>query len=486
MSTNNLTTESRYNLHYGPAKFPNYTTFTYSLELDHPCLDVGGIPRRVALLHTIDIANSHLVQVYPLQIRAADLLELHHVKDYLVSPDFSVDRLTSQRYDNVFFAIISFVLQWDEPSLTQLCHITKRNPTFVQNLIAHRNLDNGRYIYNVEGIPVSKMSLKLIRSLFVERPQQQQLVKSNPRIYRLSEHVPNDFWVRLHEFENKVIVQNDKLSESELAWICEDNPKTPITITICDDQQPDKEIVVSAIKFITGMACCGKTSLLTELSKLGWVVLSRGAMGSFGAKTECCATVGVLHGTLDFMLSKPDVVGDRGAIDNIIWKFIMEHCDPKYKGRLVDRFIEFLDRIFPEMGLVYFMQQRGIVFLDMDFEANRQRMRRRNCDGDAYRSRLKYYAACQWITYLTVAKLFNWKIFLVPYDQKNRFEPARYSTMVNEIHNYLLDTNVTSSLSENDIKKPVPSFIQNYTIHKNYNPTNIADMSYPKSVGIYK
>lgn len=83
-------------------------------------------------------------------------------------------------------------------------------------------------------------------------------------------------------------------------------------------------------KYITGVACSGKTSSLNALRRYGWTIKSRGDLGTFGGKSKSPAYVTALHVALDYAYRSgaPYVIGDRGAIDNPLWTAIMEMCNP--------------------------------------------------------------------------------------------------------------------------------------------------------------
>lgn len=152
----------------------------------------------------------------------------------------------------------------------------------------------------------------------------------------------------------------------------------------------------------------------------------------------------------------------------------MELCDPKYERDLVWRLLRFLNANLNEASIGYYMSQRGVVFVDPYPSLCAARMMARGTGGDAYRCRLDRYAIVQAMAYYTVARLFGWKLYCVPYTSERKFDPARYTAIAEE----LLSVECFG-LPDDSNPLPVSRYnqpINNWTI----------DNTYPKSVGIYK
>lgn len=184
---------------------------------------------------------------------------------------------------------------------------------------------------------------------------------------------------------------------------------------------------------ITGVACCGKTTILHELKSCGWTVCSRGDIGTFSGKSKSTAAVTGVHAAMDGALRRGDVLGDRGPIDNPLWSIIMPLCDPRYRGTLVHELLKFFNGFLNEMVTAYMMEQLVVVFIDQYPNLNRRRMLSRCSDGGAFRARIEMYPVAQGMAYYMAARLFGWTVRCVTYDEDRNFRPDRYTSIAEEI-----------------------------------------------------
>lgn len=178
-----------------------------------------------------------------------------------------------------------------------------------------------------------------------------------------------------------------------------------------------------SVKFITGHACSGKTSLLRELEQHGWRHYSRGDLGSFAGKAKSAATVATLYGAQQYAQSMPDVLGDRGTLDNLLWEFMMqamatEHYPSTNGACNADDFIrmlrQFLDSTFNEAAIAAFVAHKALIVVDPFCELNRIRQLRRGEEGDAFRARIPNYSTVQCLGYYAIARLLGYPV-IVPY-----------------------------------------------------------------------
>ncbi|KAE9530037.1 hypothetical protein AGLY_011499 [Aphis glycines] len=177
-------------------------------------------------------------------------------------------------------------------------------------------------------------------------------------------------------------------------------------------------------KYMTGMACCGKTTCLSALRKIGWTFRGRGDLDTFAGKIHSPAQVAGLHAAIDYALRHNNgwLIGDRGPIDNPLWNVIMPLCSPKYKSTVVQEILLFFQQTFNELVVNYHAEFDVVVFLDQYPSRNRKRMLARNTGGDAHRARVPMYCAVQFMAYYIFTVLFGHKIITVPYDQQGRFD----------------------------------------------------------------
>lgn len=163
---------------------------------------------------------------------------------------------------------------------------------------------------------------------------------------------------------------------------------------------------------------------------------------------------------------------DRSAIDNPLWVAIMELCNPVYEETLVDELLKFVNANFNEPALGYFIGQRGVVFVDPFPDVCARRMLSRSTGGDAHRGRIDKYAIVQSMAYYTVARLFGWRVYCVPYTANQTIDSSRYLTISHELDGYFGYASSDNLLPQSRYKRPV----NNYPINNKF----------AKSIGIYK
>lgn len=519
-TTNEYTVDKKLTQHqsivHSSARFPEVNSFTQVYDITKLPLPVddpltGGISRRTQCFAHVNIPNDGDVNLERLQpntlvLRAiTNPLEFQHVLEYFMHYSFHVESLANPVFDKVFHAIVSYLLEWDYESLERLLTrvMKKYRPelerlqwiSILNKFHEFRILDDNTHLFWVAEpgstfkFIVAKCSLKLLRPLLELIHSDEMPVASNLVAIVRSEHRFNiadvcyeTFWDEMEKIEYDFIVRRQPIFGYERERLVAPFPQTaPIGIIQLPEVTDNvgKLLGNSSLKFVTGMACCGKTTLLAELEKKGWRIYNRGSLGDYRAKTTCGAAVGTLHASMEFVLTQPKVIGDRGPIDNIVWKFLMECCDVRNRKTMVTKFRRFMSAYFNEPSLAYFMQQRGIIFLDSNFRENAKRMRRRNQNGDAHRSALEEYASSQFIVYYIVARLFGWPILWVPYDKAEKYQPANYKRYSDQLIQYL--ENAENSGKPKEVFPPKVSLFQAQAVDV-YQP----DMTYAIDVGIYK
>lgn len=157
----------------------------------------------------------------------------------------------------------------------------------------------------------------------------------------------------------------------------------------------------------------------------------------------------------------------------------MNHCGEDHQKDLVDDLLKFIDSSFNAATIAYFMTQNVVIFIDTQPLLNAQRMLNRCTGGDSTRGRLKYYAHTQAVAYYTMARLFNWKVFCVPYNYKNPNNPIFDPKQYKKIADYINCDFRLASLNCNSLDIPVDKFDKPSNDYK-------LDNTYAKSVGIYR
>lgn len=152
----------------------------------------------------------------------------------------------------------------------------------------------------------------------------------------------------------------------------------------------------------------------------------------------------------------------------------MELCDTKYTTDLVWELLRFLNANLNEAAIGYYLNQRGVIFIDPYPSVCAERMLQRNSGGDLHRSRLSRYAIVQAMAYYTVARLFNWKVYCVPYTADHKFDPSRYTRIAKELL-------TPKYFGVATVDKPIPA------VYYARPPNNrVIDSTFAKAAGIYK
>lgn len=342
--------------------------------------------------------------------------------------------------DAVFHAVISVLLVWSAKSLLRLKEMFKHLESFID---LFEEYGNNVYVY--EDKYFLRNGLDIFKKWY-ESPNDIVDV-----FYEINVNL--DF---IYGFAN--LLFTNKLTQDDAEYL--ENFNEPLL---------NYNVKKSNVKYFTGTACSGKSTFSIPLTKNGWIVKSRGDLGSFSAKAHCAATICSLYQAEYYALSGKKVIGDRGLIDNLIWFFMMYVMDQS-KEDVVDEFIRFLESVLNECSIKQFMSENVIIFLDLKPEENRKRMSRRAQGGDIQRCRIFRYPYVQTLCYGMIALLFGWKIFTVPYDENDKVNFKKYDKVVSYIEeNFPKDG---FCFEDKTFLKPKNNFL--------------IEHNYAKSVGIYK
>lgn len=438
-----------------PGQIKPFISFAYK--------DDYGIPARFQLLDGIDVQNIE-VELFPYfgVYKAASQVDFCHAYQYLSAREFNRNLLCDKTYDHVVDAIVSYLLEWNDESMLKFISLYPQFENMCRALMDFKMLDSGAYVYDYCGVPVVKTTIKIIKSHFINK-------RPGRNFFDWMFCINRDFITHI-KYVYSLLLSNS--IDKDAVDILESDMPIPYKLPTIDmENLKNKSKGPNALKFITGEACCLKTTILNRLSDVGWKPYSRRDVGSFGGKSDNPVAVGNLHAALHYMLTQSDVIGDRGFIDNILWVFIMSACDPNNKHFLVRNLLSFLNSNFNEPSIAEFITQKGVVFLDPFVAENRARQLARCEDGDPWRGRLEMYTIAQFITYYVAARLFGWKVMCVPYTLDRKIDNERYNKNIKTIIDYF--------------GEPIRTEIPHVQFSKPSNAYKI-DNTFPKSVGIFK
>lgn len=426
---------------------------SFDQEGDH------GIPGRVRAINKVDIQNiTTSLPKYEAECRTdVSLVDICHLHQYLSSDEFNKSLLHDKKYDYVVDAIISYVLGWPTDKINEFASRFPKYDALCTAIVSFRE----QYVFLYNDVPVVKTSIKMIKAHFAP------IAPARKPFDWMS--LLDDAFVQ-HLYAVQEWVSNGDITCDKAELLQRDMP-IPYRLPNIDVSTLKNYSRPDVMKFITGEACCCKTTIVTALSDLGWKKYSRGDIGGFNKKPENRAAVGNLHAALNYVLTKPDVIGDRGFIDNVIWTFIMPGCDPKKQKTFIRDLFLFLNSNFNEPAIAEYIRHKAVVFIDPKSTRNKVRQLTRCEDGDSFRGRLMHYTDSQFLAYYVVARLFGWKIICVPYTSDGEIDDEAYKKNVKTIVDFFGKPPLTGE----------PRVIYD-------KPSNeyVFDNEFPASVGIYK
>lgn len=417
-----------------------------------------------------------------------ELREFRLIHRYITSPEFLDDSTFRDGTDNdsVIYAIFSIMLSWTRQKLQRFSKFT----TVCINRLMDDLLEAEAcgLLHTYKNHPVCLSTFKLLHQ------HRDYILSSNANhdaaadygddndddvtiiehdTFSIDRYVSSELKSHFHEVLQKLRTESwtsDDLTELQNANRRYGVPFAKfMTTTTC---RP---------KYITGVACTGKTTILRELEANGWTIRSRGQLGTFGGKSRAPAYVASLHAALDYSYKKCAgfMIGDRGPIDNPLWTIIMQLCDPKYKNCMVHELLKFFDRTFNELVVRYHAEFQTVVFLDTMPIKNRQRMLKRGEGGDVQRGRIAHYVEAQFMAYYIFAVLFGHKIMLLPYRDDKSIDSKRHLDNARHLNEYF-----------GTVDKEQQSAHQRELLNvgklDNRVPDILMDYNYSKSLGIFK
>ncbi|ABO45350.1 unknown [Gryllus bimaculatus nudivirus] len=403
--------------------------------------------------------------------KVANELLFSYVDLYFNNEHFNENTiLKTNKYDKVMYALFSYLLFFDTDSLIRYGDYNKTITIIINGLLECRRLHQVKcVILNNKMYPYVRSTFKILNSYFKNLNNN---MDTDIICFDIRNYISNEFVIDCYSFLNCL---NTETYNSHVLNFIEDESRKPCISFLKELSSTSNECGV--IKYVTGQACTGKTTVLNALSTNYCYIKSRHSMGTFSGKSKSSETVAALHFAIDHNLSKKNVLGDRGSIDNPLWRWIMHACNPVITPHknLVDECLRFLSSSFNSSSFEYLAKQRVAVFIDLLPSENKKRMLERNKGGDAFRARIKNYAIAQTVAYFIIAKLCGWKIITVPYDlSKKIYFPHKYQDIIKNLITFFNfeELNNINAIENKDDLKPL----------NDYN----CDFEFAINCGIYK
>lgn len=444
--------------------------------------DVGNNAQRGSIPYLINVFKSPAFKPFDASVddTCVDLctkettrkpaVDFCHVVEYLECEEFNKDLLNNTKYDHVVYAIFSFMVRWSETALRAFRLAYPSYSALANAILEVKRMQSDTFqIQQFNNEPFIRTSFKLLRKHFEDKIEPEM-----PRVkYNVSDVLNHKFIAHLHQVYDLLI--NNKFDEKSIADLLHNDVNDQYTLYRLQHFDVDQIVAgrntdPKLNKYMTGEACCCKTSILRALSASGWKKYSRGDIGSFSGKAHSPVDIGNLHAALSYIHQQPDVIGDRGYIDNVLWSFIMPQCDMNRRDTMIKDLIDFLSS-FNEPAIAQYLSHKAVIFVDPYSERLRARQLRRCTDGDALRARIFMYPYAQFIAYYAMARLFKWKLITVPYTSSGEIDQVRYQQDLSSVLEYFGQPQ--------DSGHP---FVQYQCPANLYN----IDNKMPKSIGIYK
>lgn len=401
--------------------------------------------------------------------------EARYVYAYLKDPRFvSRSLLRSRELDHVVYGIFAFVLQWTRTRLIRFGREYDGVAELVRRLVEDRD---ARRLLEYRGYPVSPRIFRILAWHFdcdlLTAVRDRTLA---PPVFSIREYVSDDWLLHFDWVYGKL--RDESWDPAELSLLTGASGVLGVPFARFVDHARTPAARLLRPKYVTGVACSGKTTLLTRLQRLGWAVKSRGKLGTFEGKGKAAAHVAALHAATDhaFRAGSGFVIGDRGPIDNPLWTAIMQLCDPKYEHSMVSKLVQFFGHTLNELVVRYHGGFDVVVFLDPFPSRNRERMLLRCENGDAQRGRMRQYVPAQFMAYYVFAALFGFRVVLVPYTPDGAFDDEAHRRN----GELLVDYYGRAREPDPKLVDPVVSKLKNDV------PDFMNDISFAVNHGIYK
>lgn len=346
--------------------------------------------------------------------------------------------------DAIFHSAISILLMW---SMNSIFNFKIQFPKHAEFLTLFRRymFENDIFIY--DDVFFLRNSLDLFRKNFEQK-----------KIKDIEYFILDVDFSGIYYFMNRLMTNS--FNNEDVAKI--ESLNKPL-FELCE---LNKQRSMSNIKYITGTACVGKTTLLESLKLYGWETISRGSQGTFSGKAKCPSTISALDQSMQYVLTFGNVIGDRGTLDNPLWNYIMDATNPIKCTDLVKDFKHHLESTLNENVLLQYARENVVIIIDLKPEENRKRMMNRAENGDIKRSRIFMYPYAQNLFYFIIARLVGWKIFCVPYDENGVFQPSGYKKIIDYVNKFF-PKNRDSHIIRKFKSKPLGTHKIDHTYAKN-------------------
>lgn len=214
------------------------------------------------------------------------------IMSYLCNERFNKTLLKSRMWDCIVNAIVTYLLSSSLDTLLWLKDNCPQYATFVAAIYDEKisssptlfvmNVSSYSWIYT--RTPFKLLNRQFNNACLVEKPT-----------FHILHNIEAGFVDELTEFYDKL--KANTIDEQMVKFLEQDKPIPHDLQHIVGNYA--NIVGKSNVRYFTGQACCGKTTLV---SKLNFEAKSRGSIGGFSGKADNIASVSCLHFSIDFVL----------------------------------------------------------------------------------------------------------------------------------------------------------------------------------------
>lgn len=283
----------------------------YTEEWDNveKCDEMLALLRVFSTFDPINDLTQHLVSYDEYIIEPLDFYGTTPLHDdrgriaasYMKHPNFTEDLLKTRTWDHVVHALMTYLLSSPTRSLLWIKHNYPEYGAFVAALHDEK-LANAQPLFLLDSLTYkwiyTRAPFKLLTKHFCPTPE-----TFTRKVFHIIDHLELSFIDELKSFHEKLL--NNDVQESLVRFL--ESPKTlPHNLEHIIGDYTDI-CGGSTVRYFTGQACCGKTTLV---KKLNFLAKSRGSIGGFSGKADSLASVSCLHFSIDFVLRQyKNVIG---------------------------------------------------------------------------------------------------------------------------------------------------------------------------------
>lgn len=220
---------------------------------------------------------------------------------YMKHSNFNEALLKTRTWDHIVHALITYLLSSPLDSLLWIKHNYPEYSAFIA-AVHDEKLVNTQQLFIIDSPTYEWVYTRVPFRILTKHFHLEDDV-SEKMEFHIMDHLELSFIEELECFHAKLL--KNEVDES-LVRMLESHKTIPHNLEHIIGDYMDI-CGGSTVRYFTGQACCGKTTLV---EKLNFVAKSRGSIGGFSGKADSIASVSCLHFSIDFVLRQyKNVIG---------------------------------------------------------------------------------------------------------------------------------------------------------------------------------